>query len=141
MSGSVSRRAAPNRPLSEPFGGTTSEDGLNRKSKLLGVVTVLFWLSFLAFLPPTTLTAEHKELVAEARCSAASLQQHDYRSYVEPSRYDVVVNDEYGPFWQENKEEKVKPLADVRVRGKEAPTFARSIAEQRVTARSRPETG
>lgn len=43
------------------------EGGLKRKSTLLGVVTVLFWLSFLAYLPPTRLTAEHKELVAEAR--------------------------------------------------------------------------
>jgi len=40
---------------------------VNRKSTLLGVVTVLFWLSFLAYLPRTTLTAEDKELVAEAR--------------------------------------------------------------------------
>ena len=30
-------------------------------------MTVLFWLSFLAYLPRTTLTAEDKELVAEAR--------------------------------------------------------------------------
>ena len=49
------------------FGVTKSEGGLNRKSALLGVVTVLFWLSFLAYLPRTTLTAEDKELVAEAR--------------------------------------------------------------------------
>ena len=49
------------------FGATISEAGLNRKSTLLGVVTVLFWLSFLAYLPRTTLTAEDKELVAEAR--------------------------------------------------------------------------
>ena len=42
-------------------------DQLNRKSKLLGVVTVLFWLSLLAYLPPITLTAQHKEFLAEAR--------------------------------------------------------------------------
>jgi len=34
---------------------------------LLGVATVVFWLSFLPYLPPITLTAEHKDLVAEAR--------------------------------------------------------------------------
>ena len=40
-------------------------------------MTVLFWLSFLAYLPPVRLTAEHKELVAEAREAREYAPQFD----------------------------------------------------------------
>jgi hypothetical protein len=54
------------RPLSaRPFGGRDIEGKLNRRSTLLATVTIAFWLSFLAYLPPLAPAPKIEEFMAE----------------------------------------------------------------------------